>query len=120
MDFEDFLRLIRALDQHAVEYVLVRGVALSLHGLVMATEDVALFVRPEAENVERLRQALRSVWDDPEIERITAEDLAGDPDLSRRIRRLWAFSARLVSRRAPRGVQKFRSPEEAQRARAAW
>jgi len=78
MDFEDFLRLIRSLDQHAVEYVLVGGVALSLHGLVRATEDVDLFVRPEAGNVERLRQALRSVWDDPEIDRITVEDLAGE------------------------------------------
>jgi hypothetical protein len=52
MDFEDFLRLIRALDQHAVEYVLVGGVALSLHGLVRATEVVDLFVRHASDSLQ--------------------------------------------------------------------
>jgi hypothetical protein len=78
MDFDDFLRLIKGLDQHAVDYVLIGGVALSVHGLVRATEDIDLFVRPDADNIERLRRALRAVWDDPEIERITTEDLAGE------------------------------------------
>jgi len=31
-----------------------------------------------AENIERLRQALRSVRDDPEIEAISTADLPGD------------------------------------------
>jgi len=78
MDFEDFLKLLRALDQHAVQYVLVGGVALGVHGLVRATEDIDLFIRPEDGNVARLRRALQSIWDDREIERITVEDLAGE------------------------------------------
>ena len=78
MDFEDFLRLLRALERHGVNYVLVGAAALSVHGLVRATEDIALFVRPEAQNVERLRRALRSVWDDPDIEQISAQDLTGE------------------------------------------
>jgi hypothetical protein len=78
MDFDDFLKLLRALEQHRVDYVLVGAAALSVHGIVRATEDIDLFVRPEPENVERLRRALRSVWDDPEIERISAQDLAGE------------------------------------------
>lgn len=51
---------------------------MNLHGLVRATEGLDLFVRPDAGNVERLRKALRAVWNDPEIELITAEDLCGD------------------------------------------
>lgn len=78
MDFDDFLRLLRALEEHRVDYVLVGAAALSMHGLVRATEDIDLFVRPEAQNVERLRRALRSVWGDPDIEQISAQDLTGD------------------------------------------
>lgn len=78
MDFDKVLQLFRELKRHEVEYVLVGGVAINLHGLVRATDDVDLFVRPTPENVERLKRALRSVWDDAEIDSITAEDLAGE------------------------------------------
>lgn len=78
MDFEKFLLLLRALEQRQVAYVLIGGVALNLHGIVRATEDIDLFIRPDEENVEGLRQALRAVWTDPDIAEITAADLAGD------------------------------------------
>ena len=58
--------------------VLVGGVALNVHGIVRATEDIDLFVRAEDANVERLKDALREIWNDPSIEEISAEDLAGD------------------------------------------
>lgn len=69
---------LRELERNRVDYVLVGGVALNLHGIIRATEDIDLFVRPEERNVECLKRALRSVWDDPDIDQITAEDLAGD------------------------------------------
>lgn len=78
MDFDGFLDLLRALAREDVDYVLVGGVALGLHGLLRATEDVDLFVRPEPGNVERLKRALRAVWNDPDIAQISAGDLAGD------------------------------------------
>jgi hypothetical protein len=78
MNFERFLDLLRALEQYSVDYVLIGGVALNLHGIVRTTEDIDLFVRPEADNIKRLQQALRSVWDDPDIAQITAADLAGE------------------------------------------
>ncbi len=78
MDLDRLLALFRALHDHRVEYVLVGGVAVNLHGLVRATEDVDLFLRPEPENIERVRSALRSVWDDPALDEVTAEDLCGD------------------------------------------
>ena len=77
MDFERFLAVLRALEREGVDYALVGATALGLHGIVRATEDIDLFVRPQADNVERLRRALRAVWDDPDVEQITAEDLAG-------------------------------------------
>jgi len=78
MDFDRTLRLFRALHDHDVDYVLVGGVALGVHGLLRTTEDIDLFVRPSAENVERLKRALRGVWDDPDIDQITERDLSGE------------------------------------------
>jgi hypothetical protein len=78
MDFERFLSLLREFEQHQVDYVLVGGIALNLHGIIRATEDIDLFVRPEADNIQRLKRALRAVWDDPDIDQITSEDLAGE------------------------------------------
>ena len=78
MQFERFLSLLRALERERVDYVLVGGVALNLHGIARATEDVDLFIRPERENIQQLVKALRSIWDDPDIGQITFEDLSGD------------------------------------------
>jgi hypothetical protein len=78
MDFDKFLEVLRALAREGVDYVLVGAVALGVHGIVRATEDVDLFIRPDGENVERLKRALWSVWDDPDIAGITADDLAGE------------------------------------------
>lgn len=78
MDFQKFLQLARALEQQQVAYVLVGGVAMGVHGLVRATEDVDLFVRPGADNIGRVRAALRAVWPDPEIDQILDSDFTGE------------------------------------------
>jgi len=72
------LRLIAALNDAKVDYIVIGGAALNLHGLVRATEDVDLFVAPTSENIERLKIALRAVWNDPHIDEISHEDLCGD------------------------------------------
>lgn len=77
MDYETTTRLLAALERHGVRYVIFGAVALNLHGLARFTEDLDLFVAPEAGNIDRLKAALRSVFDDPEIEGITADDLLG-------------------------------------------
>jgi len=52
---------------------------MGFHGLVRATEDIDLLIRPTPQNVERLRQALKAAYaDDPNIEDIRTEDLLGD------------------------------------------
>ncbi len=77
MLFERFLALLRALEREQVDYILIGGAAINLHGIVRATEDIDLFLHADAHNVQLLKRALRSVWDDPEIDQITAEDLGG-------------------------------------------
>lgn len=78
MDPETIQALFGALRNERVEYLLVGAVALDVLGIGRLTQDIDLFVRPSAENVERLRRALRTIWTDPSIEEITADDLAGD------------------------------------------
>lgn len=78
MDYEQTRKVLSALEREGVEYVIFGAVALNLQGLARATEDLDIFVAPTEENIRRLRAALTSVFDDPHIEEITAEDLLGD------------------------------------------
>jgi hypothetical protein len=78
MDYDVTRRVLEALEREGVVYVVIDGVALNLHGLPRATEDLDIFVAPERDNIERLKAALRSVYDDPSIDEITADDLLGE------------------------------------------
>ncbi|MEO6327013.1 MAG: nucleotidyl transferase AbiEii/AbiGii toxin family protein [Thermoanaerobaculia bacterium] len=78
MDFELTKRVLAALERERVEYLVFGAVAVNLLGLARATEDLDIFIAPSAENIGRLRAALHSVFDDPHIDEITAEDLLGE------------------------------------------
>lgn len=78
MDTDTLQAVLRALHVEAVDYVLVGGAAMNLHGVVRATEDADLFVRPTRDNVAALKRALRRVFQDEAIEEISADDLLGD------------------------------------------
>lgn len=78
MELETTKRILAALEREGVRYVIFGAVALNLLGLARATEDLDLFVEPEPANIDRLKAALRSVFEDPSIEEISAEDLLGD------------------------------------------
>ncbi len=77
MELGRVLDVLRAFERERVDYVLVGAVALALHGLARATQDLDLFVAPRPDNVERAKAALRSVFHDPAIEEIGAGDLGG-------------------------------------------
>lgn len=77
-DEERLRAVFRALADQRVEYAVFGAVALGLHGLARATADLDLFIRPDPGNVERLKAALRTVFDDPSIEEISAGDLCGE------------------------------------------
>jgi hypothetical protein len=78
MDYDVTRKVLAALEREQVKYVVFGAVALALHGLPRATEDLDIFVAPERDNIERLKAALRSVFDDPCIDEITADDLLGE------------------------------------------
>lgn len=78
MDFDAVKRVLAAFEREGVRYAIFGAAALNLHGLARFTEDLDVFLEPTADNVARVRLALASVFDDPSIEQITAEDLLGD------------------------------------------
>ena len=56
----DFRRLIETLSTAAVDYILVDGVAATVHGLVRLTADVDIVYARDRGNLARLVRALTS------------------------------------------------------------
>lgn len=78
MELETVERVLAAFEREGVNYIVFGAVAVNLLGLPRATEDLDIFIAPEQENVERLKKALFSVFEDPLIEEISVEELLGD------------------------------------------
>jgi len=79
VDQDEIIRVLRAFENAGLEYVLIGAAAMGFHGVVRATEDLDVFIRATAENVERLRTALRQAYDgDPHVNEISPADLLGD------------------------------------------
>lgn len=78
MQPDPVVRVLEALEREGVRYAVFGAVAVNIHGLPRSTEDLDIFVAPERQNIEALKQALRSVFADPDIDEITADDLLGD------------------------------------------
>lgn len=79
MDLEEAKRILAAFEREGVEYVLIGSMAMAAQGLIRATRDLDFFVSPTEANVGRLRRALKALYDDdPNVDQITASDLAGD------------------------------------------
>jgi len=55
---EDLKLLMRSLNEHAVEYLLIGGYALAAHGYQRATTDIDVLVRATAESGRRVKDAL--------------------------------------------------------------
>ena len=70
MDIED---LLKSLNAHKVEFVIIGATAFPTHGYARATLDIDLFIRPEPQNASRVLDALRDFGYD--IAEITLEDL---------------------------------------------
>ena len=54
-DFADFITL---LNQHDVEYMIVGGYAVGLHGLPRYTGDLDVWVNKSDENVEKVKRVI--------------------------------------------------------------
>lgn len=74
--FEKFLQVLEAFGKEEVDYVLVGGFAVILHGMPRLTQDIDVFVKMNPENIGRLQKALHRVFpDDASIDEITIDEL---------------------------------------------
>lgn len=77
----DALGLLRALAEHAVDYVVIGGIAVQVHGHRRTTRDLDVIPNPDPDNLERLAAALVSLEatprETPGAPSPTAEQLAG-------------------------------------------
>lgn len=78
MQFDVVIQVLAAFEREGVRYKVVGAVAMNLLGLPRATDDLDIFVEPTAENVDCMKRALNAVFQDPEIDGISADDLLGD------------------------------------------
>ena len=79
MDLSEAKRILATFEREGVEYVLVGSMAMAAQGLIRATRDLDFFVSPAPENISRLKHALKVLYDDdPNIDQISAEELAGE------------------------------------------
>ena len=70
MDTEN---LLKSLNGHKVEFVIIGATAFPIHGYARATLDLDIFIRPDPQNVSRLMDALRDFGYD--LADVTPEDL---------------------------------------------
>jgi len=73
--FQSFINILKAFSEERVDYVLIGGVAVILHGFPRLTEDVDILLKVDPENLEKLKKALEKVFGDPSIDDITLRDL---------------------------------------------
>ena len=92
------IRVLEALEREKVRYAVFGAVAINVHGLPRFTEDLDIFLAPERANVEALKRALRSVFADPSIEEISADDLLGDYPAVQYVPPEGAFSIDVLTR----------------------
>jgi hypothetical protein len=57
----DAERILAVLAEHAVDYVIVGGLAVQTHGHVRTTIDIDVYPRPDPSNLARLAEALNAL-----------------------------------------------------------
>ncbi len=84
-------RILDALAEHAVEYVIVGGLAVQTHGHLRTTIDIDVFPRPEPSNLARLADALNAL--DARVLNPGSEGVAIDAAMLPRAT-MWQFATR--------------------------
>ena len=73
--FQRFIQTLKTFAEERLEYKLIGGVAVILHGLPRLTEDIDILVKTDVENIKTLKRSLFKVFNDPSIEDIELDDL---------------------------------------------
>lgn len=77
--FNKFLELMATFEKNEVEYIVIGGLAINLHGFARNTEDIDLFINPLDDNIKKLQVSLFEVFNDNDIYEITLEELKKYP-----------------------------------------
>ncbi len=72
--------LLDSLRAHDVEFVVIGGFCVAVHGVVRATKDVDIVPEPSAANRARLAAALRGLHAHVDLGDVTADELGIAPD----------------------------------------
>ncbi len=76
-NFSPYERLLVALARAGVDFAVVGGVAISLNGLVRATEDLDIIVGQAPENLRNLLECLKQ-WGEGWARELTIEDFSAE------------------------------------------
>jgi len=87
----DAERILEELARHAVDYVIIGGLAVQTHGHVRTTVDIDVYPSPDPSNLARLASALNAL--DAQILNPGSEQLAIDATMLPRAT-LWQFMTR--------------------------
>jgi hypothetical protein len=87
----DAERILAALAEHSVDYVIVGGLAVQTHGHVRTTFDVDIYPRPQPDNLRRLTDALNGL--DARTLKAGAQGMAIEAAMLARAT-LWQFDTR--------------------------
>ena len=75
---DDFKDLLIAFVDESVDFLLIGGWAMALHGRVRATDDLDVFVRASAENAQRVFRALAAFGAPVDAHGVTEELFADE------------------------------------------
>jgi len=107
----DPLAIFDAMQRHGVRYVLVGGLAATLHGSPIVTPDVDLVPEPSEENAARLARALEELQarDSGETSILRVDGESGEPGSARtaEVRRLSTRAGALDLILEPRGTSGY-------------
>lgn len=73
------LNIIESFNKHEVDYVIIGGYAVILHGFLRATEDIDVMLQMTKENITRFQNALYDVYAEKEIEELSFNELGKYP-----------------------------------------
>jgi hypothetical protein len=73
--FDKFLEVFKVFEKESVEYILIGGFAIILHGFPRLTQDIDILLKMSDSNIKKLKDALFKIFGDQDVYQITFDDL---------------------------------------------
>ena len=73
--FDKFLEVFKVFEKESVEYILIGGFAIILHGFPRLTQDIDILLKMSDSNIKKLQDALFKIFGDQDVYQITFDDL---------------------------------------------